>query len=51
MVENLSVQELELFYKMNQADMELYQKSKKHFETLEGPAVMRQGFLSWIKQK
>jgi len=49
--ENLSVHELELFYRMNAADVDMYKSVTRQFDALERPDAKGGGFFEWIKGK
>ena len=46
---NLSTHELDLFYRMNQNDLELYQKAKQRFDTFKIPSSKGERFLNLFK--
>lgn len=47
--ENLTAHELDLFYRMNQKDLELYKKAKQQFDVLKTPTSKAPGFLNLFK--
>lgn len=48
--ENLSVHELDLFYRMNATDMEMYKSATRQFAALEKPVQKNQSFFKWMKR-
>ena len=48
--EHLSVHELDLFYKMNTADIDMYKSVSRQFAALEKPVQKDRSFLKWMKR-